>query len=118
MVSLVSIGLSVQSVKFWKKETEPFLNHVKEVVTTTTNPCKRFIKVIAGTWKLFPLILDLLLTFTLINSFGIGGSVLGVCIALSMSNTISYFLNKELAKYRVTNAKNSKNQLFTRIPSL
>ena len=102
MITLISLGLATNSVRYWKQETEPFLNHVKEVITEVKNPFKRFVKVLAGTWKLFPLVLDLLLTFTLVNAFGIGGSVLGVCIALSMSNTLSYFLNKELARYKVS----------------
>ena len=37
MITLISLGLATNSVRYWKQETEPFLNHVKDVITEVKN---------------------------------------------------------------------------------
>ena len=95
--ALACAGLAVLSVTFWRKEAEPFLARVRDAASSPAYLAVP--RVLLALPLLFPLAVDLVITFSLVGALGLSGGVMGAFMALSMSNAVSFFIAREVRKY-------------------
>jgi len=107
-----AIGLAVLSVWNWRREAEPFLIEIR----TFQNACapqdhvRNGLRFVVALPKLFPLALDIAITFLLVANLGLTGGVVGATVALAMSNTIAYFIRREMKHFKSLSKINTVKQ--------
>lgn len=102
MTAFLVIGaiMGIVSAIFWVLESKPFFDKVKSLKAPQGNnpfsialqSSQYLVGFIQATISLWRLALDVLCTVWLTGAFGLGGSVTGSIIGLSISNVISIFL--------------------------
>ena len=90
-------GLAVLSATFWRREAEPFLARVRDAAGSPAYLAVP--RVLLALPLLFPLAVDLVITFSLVGALGLSGGVMGAFMALSMSNAVSFVIAREVRKY-------------------
>lgn len=99
---IIAIGLAVLSVYNWHREAEPFLIHMRQVRNHSGffGAIRNVITVTTAIPRLFPLALDVFITIMLVSALGLSQGVMGATVGLAMSNTIAYFIRKEMKHFR------------------
>jgi hypothetical protein len=102
MFAILAIGLAILSVYNWRKEAEPFLIHMRQVSQRTGlfGALRNVITAVTAIPKLLPLALDVVITISLISALGLSQGVMGATVGLAMSNTIAYFIRREMRHFR------------------
>ena len=102
MFAILAIGLAVLSVYNWQREAEPFLIHMRRLNTHAGffGSIRNVLTAISAMPKLFPVALDVFLTISLVSALGLAQGAMGATVGLAMSNTIAYFIRKEMKHFR------------------
>ena len=99
MFATLLLGMAALSVWFWAQEAQPFLKEVKKVSDSSVNPVVKTVKIVAAAPKLFPIALDIGITFALTAGLALSSGILGAAVALTMSNAVSFFIMVETHKF-------------------
>lgn len=99
MLLPVAVALAVMSVVMWRIEANAFLGAIQDAMVK-----KGTLTRLGATLKalplLFPLAVDISITFFFITLLGLSGGITGAVTALAMSNTASIFIAREATKAR------------------
>jgi len=95
----IGLGMAVVAFLFWAIELAPFIKHIKSlkfrqgttVPEKISNTVSYNLKLVSGTSKLIPFIIDILITTMLTSIFSFGGMVGGI-IGLLISNLFSLLI--------------------------
>jgi hypothetical protein len=99
MLLYVAIVLAIMSVVMWRIEAQAFLHNLEQAMLVRTTPGKVW-TVVKSLPSLAPLVIDIVITSSLITMFGLAGGVTGAAMALAMSNTASIFIARQAVRMR------------------